>query len=83
MCGGGSLPAGTVLILDHGDGFTRGYPAEEVEKADVGTRIVVTDEPGSEYDAATQTATYVFFPLQKHTGEHKLIWRPGVSYRKA
>ncbi len=76
-------PAGTVLILDHGDGFTRGYTVEAVEKVDRGTRIVVSDEPGFEYDAATQTATYVFFPLHKHSGEHKLIWRPGVSYRKA
>ena len=75
-------PAGTVLILDHGDGFTRGYTVEAVEKADAGTRIVVTDEPGFEYDAAAATASYVFFPLQKHTGEHKLIWRPGVSYRR-
>jgi len=66
--------AGTVLILDHGDGYTHGYAVGSVEATDRGTRIVLADEPGFEFDAEADSAKFVFHPRYTRTGEHRVLW---------
>ncbi len=74
--------AGTVLVLDHGDGWTHGYTVASVEKAGEGSRIITVEDPGLEYDADTQTAQYQFFPHHAHNGEHVVRWQGAVNYEK-
>jgi len=66
--------AGTVLILDHGDGYTHGYAVESVEATDGGTRIVLAEEPGFEFDAEAGSAQFLFHPRYTRTGEHQVLW---------
>lgn len=77
-----SPPPGTFIILDHGDGYTHAYEVESVESIPEGTRIVLADEPGFEYDPATQTADFLFHPRYSHTGPHRVLWKPGVSMKR-
>ncbi len=74
--------ASTVLIVDHGDGWTHGYTVASVEKTATGSRIVTREDPGFEYDAAAKTAQYKFFPHHAHTGDHTVCWQAAASFDK-
>ncbi|MBD3291338.1 MAG: hypothetical protein GF393_00330 [Armatimonadia bacterium] len=65
---------GTVLIVDHGDGHAHGYHVQSVEAVPMGTRIVLADEPGFEFDADNATAQFLFHPRYTRTGEHRVVW---------
>lgn len=72
---------GTVLIVDHGDGYTHGYTAVSAEKVAEGTRIITKEDPGFEYDAGTQSATFRYHPHDQHNGKHTVRWQGTASLR--
>lgn len=75
-------PPGTVIILDHGNGYTHAYRVQSIERADTGSRIVLADEPGFEFDAETGTASFTFAQHWSFTGDHTIKWTPAAGYRR-
>jgi heparinase II/III-like protein len=63
-------PGGTIITLDHAGQRTS---AREITCATVeggNSRMLLADDPGFEFDAASQTSRFVCLPLTHHTGRH-------------
>ncbi|MFP3904687.1 MAG: heparinase II/III family protein, partial [Armatimonadota bacterium] len=70
---------GTVIVLDHGDGYSHGYHVKSVQKVETGTRIETVEDPGFEFDAETGTVSYQYHPHSEHKGENIVRWTGAVS----
>jgi len=62
--------AGSVITLDHAGKRISPYTVVSATEAGANTRVVVAEEPGFEWNAGNQTATFLFAPGGKFQGEH-------------
>lgn len=72
----GSL-SGKALIVEWGNGWTWGYTIERVE----GTRILVAEEPGFDYDGGGSVSMR-YFPVGEYPGPVRFLI-PGSAYMDA
>jgi hypothetical protein len=63
---------GRTLLIQHGDGTTRGWTIAQVEPLTDGTRFLVNEAPGFRLDHRTGEARYEQFPRTSHPGPHTL-----------
>lgn len=75
-------PPGSVVIVDHGDGFTHGYTVKSVAAAGGGSIIGVEQDPGFQYDPVTGTATFVTFPQHTHAAPQTVRQPAAAAFRK-
>jgi hypothetical protein len=69
-------PPGSVILVDHGGQRTSAYQVLSAGSEGSGSRLVLTADPGFEYDAETQTSRFVFLPLTTHSGRHVVRFCP-------
>jgi hypothetical protein len=64
--------AGRVLLIEHGDGTTRGWTVDSVENTPTGSRVHVREEPGFALDSERNgPAHYYQFPRIAAPGPHR------------
>lgn len=63
-------PAGSIAVLDQAGERTSAYEVASATTGNGRTRLILAIDPGIEFDAATQTSTFVTLPLSQHTGGH-------------
>ncbi len=63
--------SGRVLLIQHGDGSTRGWTIQRAETSPEGTRFHVVEEPGFQIDERTRDAQYYQFPRIRVPGPHQ------------
>ena len=68
--------AGSVVTLDHAGKRISPYTVVSATEAGANTRLVVAEEPGFEWNAKTQTATFLFAPGGSFQGEHRIGQTP-------
>jgi hypothetical protein len=65
------VPApGSVIVLDHGGKRFTPLTVKSAALEGQQVRVELAEDPGFEYDAATQTSKFIFLPRQSYTGEH-------------
>ena len=81
-----SVPApGDVVHVQTEDGWVYPYTVSWTETTEAGARIYVEENPGFEFDNATQRLHFLTFPQREHRGPATLAWllrarnAPGVA----
>jgi hypothetical protein len=75
------LPAaGTVITLDHAGRRTSAYTVAKSERQGEDSRITVVEDPGFDWDAATQTATFKTWPGTTYQGPHVVRLTPTACF---
>ena len=67
----GFMPSpGDVIVVDHAGKRCSPYTVRSVKQAGRQVRVELAEDPGFEYDAATQTSKFIFLPRESYTGQH-------------
>ena len=67
----GFVPApGSVIVVDHAGKRSSPYTVKSARRDGRQVRVELVEDPGFEYDAATQTSKFIFLPRESYTGAH-------------
>ncbi|MBI3922302.1 MAG: hypothetical protein HY318_12855, partial [Armatimonadetes bacterium] len=69
-------PKGTVVTVDHADKRVSPYTVTASSREGGNSRLVLAEDPGFTWDAATKTSRFVFLPTTSYTGEHVVRLKP-------
>lgn len=82
LLGKGLVPTpGTVILVDHAGKRVSPYTVKSISAEGEGVRVALVEDPGFEYDAATQTSKFVFLPRESYSGEHVVRFVPLAQVR--
>ena len=69
-------PAGAVVLLDHARQRVSAYTVTQSRRTAANSQLMVSEDPGFDWDAAGQTATFRTVPGTTFTGPHVLRMTP-------
>lgn len=81
----GFLPSpGDVIVVDHAGKRSSPYAVKSAKREGRQVRVELAEDPGFDYDAATETSKFVFLPRENYTGKHVVRHYPvaQVSFTK-
>jgi hypothetical protein len=73
----GFVPApGTIIVVDHGGKRFSPHTVKSATVEGQQVRVELAEDPGFEYDVATQTSKFIFLPRESYSGAHVVRYYP-------